>query len=310
MTNLDRVWRQQLRYNMGIKKYVAPDTTYEEWAVHYLTGLVSETSELLELLDWKHHRKSDLKVDDVSIALELADITKYALCLWQQFGFSTEHMLNFIYAKGEMLQFKQAQEHATMPYGKKVLIADMDGTLADWRQGFLDFLVDQNYIPSLLSKDPELSLSMDLDMGWPYSIYLRWKDQFELEGGYGELPAYEDSLYFFRHCRADYRIIVTARPVTIPRVYFDTFFWLKRMVVLPDAIHLLGDERIQLAMQLKNTNNNEVLMLEDNPSIALRAARNRIPVLMRATGYNSGYEHPLIHRVQSFKGLEDLVWTS
>jgi hypothetical protein len=303
------IFDEQKKYNHAIKQSMPP-MPLEEWALNYLTGLSSEAAEVLEQLNWRHHRRSFQPIDRTALALELADLTKYIHCLWLNFGYDETDMLTWTEIKSELLEFRRQQEFSTPPENKQVLITDLDGTLADWRGGFLHWLLQRGHIRDHVPHDPLYSLSMDLDMRWSYEQYIEWKDEFERSGGYASLPPYPDGISFIQNCTADHIIVATARPVSIARIRYDTYKWLKHRFILPDAIHLIGDERVQLAINLRDQFHNKVLLLEDNPDIALRAAGNGIPVIMRAAGYNEHAKHYYIHRTITFSGLEKGIWIS
>jgi len=274
-----------------------------EWQLTYVQGLQQEIAELLEHIDWNPRWKDDSRNDQTSIALELADITKYLLCLWQAFGFQYDEMLRWIEQKSDIVEFRAIQRFRYPPENQNVLFVDLDGTIADWREGFLE------WIP-LLQPDPLTSLSLDIDMGLPYSEYKQLKDDFEWQGGYANLPPFQDAIELLQTWQNSsvqpYVVVCTARPVDIARVYYDTFSWLDTYRLTVHEIHMVGDERVQLAMEMKDRGNT-VIMLEDNPHLAMRAAANNLHVVMRAFPYNESAVHYNIHRTSDFSGLKGLL---
>ena len=282
-----------------------------EWQLTYVQGLQQEIAELLEHIDWNPRWKDDSRNDQTSIALELADITKYLLCLWQAFGFQYDEMLRWIEQKSDIVEFRATQRFRYPPENQNVLFVDLDGTIADWRRGFLEWMMTEpTGFLNCHSKDSLKSLSMDMDFDWTYSDYKRLKDDFEWQGGYANLPPFQDAIELLQTWQNSfvqpYVVVCTARPVDIARVYYDTFSWLDTYQLTAHEIHMVGDERVQLAMEMKDRGNT-VIMLEDNPHLAMRAAVNNLHVVMRAFPYNKLAIHYNIHRTSDFSTLKGLM---
>jgi hypothetical protein len=241
------------------------------------------------------------------VGLELADALKYIICLAQDQGFEPETLLSLAYQKGLLLEKRFAQEWWP-PGGRNVLVTDLDGTGADFQRGFGAWLALQGYVSPGWN-----SLNMDLDASIPYGEYERLKTQFESEGGYDALPVYQDwvELVVWEQRRGTFVMVATARPAEqIQRVGLDTMKWLERMGVQPDSILFGRDERILELLRLQQQNN-RVVLLEDELLLARRAARNGIPVIVRAQKYNAELEqHRSVSRVERCPMVVDWDWVS
>ena len=130
---LKEVWEAQVRYNSAIRAE-KPDETYEDWMEKYILGVQSELSEVLDELNWKIHRQGK-PIHKINLGRELADVTKYVLSLWEVSGFDESDMLTLVDAKTEEMFTIWRQETATLVQGKKIIIADIDVTIADFRKG-------------------------------------------------------------------------------------------------------------------------------------------------------------------------------
>lgn len=301
IASLSGAWAEQLAYNQRLK--AGRIMRSEEWSKIYLLGLTAEISEVLREINWKIHRSEmGEDIELTSLALELADITKYSWCLWQQFDFSPAEMLNWVQYKNEVMEYRQQQEFGHPIEDSNVLVLDLDGVVADWRKGFLAWIGLHSGNAHLF--DPERSLSLDIDMGWSYAAYSRWKKDFERDGGFASLPAFEDTVRLVREWRAstpDAKLVVTtARTTTIPRVWYDTYTWLKAQGILPDRLYFTADGRIAITLDLAVVNKDVVLM-DDNPDIHLRTSHNQLRVLVPTRGYNWAIvpDPPLIRKATS-----------
>jgi NTP pyrophosphatase (non-canonical NTP hydrolase) len=287
--DLARLWGEQRRYNDAIK---AVQTERPNWMETYLLGLVGEVNEVLGALRWKYHKPGrNRSIDRDALELELTDMLKYVVCLWQETGFSLADMLAAWGRKNRHLEHLLSLDWFP-PEGRNIIVSDLDGTVADYRQGYASWAK---------LKDNVQTLATDLDNGLPWDEYERAKTEFERSGGYGSLRAYPDAVRLLgnEQLANTYLLVVTARPAeAISRVRRDTDEWLQRHGLLADALLFGRDER--LVQLLKLAPNNKLLLLEDDPTLALRAAGAGFRVWLRDQPYNQAIEHPNLRRYSQF----------
>jgi NTP pyrophosphatase (non-canonical NTP hydrolase) len=294
---LTKLWRMQYDYNASLKR----DNKIfgrENWTEKYLLGLVAETNEILEDINWKRHRRKIPTIDTCNLAYELADLTKYVLSLWQVWGFTEEEMLDYCIQKSEILEELYQQEFRTIPTGN-ILITDIDGTLGDWRKTFINWAEKLGVTP--LTEDKLNSLSLDTDLSFRYAEYNRLKENFERTGGYLFVEPYEDSARVIRKLRESgvYVIAYTSRPVGhFHRIWHDTWSWLHKFCPV-DELRIGHEQRLLLADELSE--NGRVAMFEDDPGIILRASLSGIKTFVRKQPYNEYSENnEFVLRVDTF----------
>lgn len=294
-TDLLKVWQEQRNYNRGIMmEYETEDPN--EWTQTYLLGLISEVNEVLDELRWKRHRKGSGKVIESNMARELADIFKYMISLWQVWGFTPDEMLSYVAEKNEVLDFQWRQDQdLPMPH-KATILFDMDGTVADYRAGLVDYLRERVGVEDAR----KVFYQMDLATGMDYTDYHWHKDNFEELGGYLGLPQIPDAVEALKAMKGQVNLCaVTARPKYLSRSWPDTYYWLRKNVGEPDRLWLAGGERLQIAKHLRETGY-KVVCWEDDPIQALRFAEHGFSVWMRAADYNQDMAHKNIHRIDKF----------
>ena len=308
---MQEIYERQEQFNQDLRCHITKEMV--DWQLTFVHGIQNEIAELLEHIDWHPKWKGSSYKDRTAIGLELADITKYLLCLWQSLGFTYYDMVRIINKKSDMVEFRAKQKFQTPVSGRIVIFLDLDGTIADWRKGFLEFLKTFSFqeVPlDALQADPASTLCMDLDFGWSYSRYKHFKDLFEREGGYGSLPPFADAVHLLQFWQAlpapPHVVVCTARPVDIARVSYDTFRWLNVHDIAIDELHMVGDERVQLAIDMRERDNT-IIMFEDNPELALRAAHNGLNVVMRPFPYNAHIVHPNIYRTNNFMNMRKAI---
>lgn len=287
------IWEQQRSYNEVVKAIEnRPETN---WAEVYLLGLIGEVNEVLEVTHWKRHKKHSGEPIRENIADELVDLTKYVLCLWQEYGFALEDLLNAVWEKGEVLA-QTVRHQFYPPDSRDILVTDLDGTVADFRTGFAKWLSLHN-----IEAGETQSLSVDLDTGVSYEMYNSIKSEFEASGGYATLPPYEDAVEMIRNEQklGTYILVVTARPQNdIRRIRADTMEWLHSHDIAPDCVIFGRDERLVQLLELRGRS--QVCMLEDDPTLALRAANSGISVMLRHQPYNEHVTHDNVTRYGVF----------
>lgn len=266
--NLSDIWKQQETFNLLLQSQ--EKRTRSEWVTQHALGLVEETMELLRVIDWKLHRVSAAQVGS-SAPWELADLTKYVLSLWQDFGLDEQEMLEWVALKSSYLSQMRSQEHPQNLVHDQVIVCDMDGVLADFRAGFMDWLAQTNHPFADSSRFHGNSIHMDVAGGWESTEYQRVKEQFEHgSNGYLLLPKYGFSEVLWDLKTSCHIVLCTARPRTT-KVISDTWRWVKRERIVFDEIHIGESEgRISRAKKFLDMGK-RVVLIDDDPTLLRRA---------------------------------------
>lgn len=290
------LWIQQQNYNQDIGS-LQPRTS-AEWMQNYILGVVSELGELLEEVKWKHHRVSRASEFSHNTVEQLADITKYVISMWQVVGITPDQMIGYTYEKGKILEQLLKQETQPELSGRNIIMLDLDGCLADFRSGFLQWLELSPWKHRLKPTDIAERIHMDIDHGWDYGDYHAAKLQFEKDGGYYHLPAMSLMIESIKYMREQgwYIIVYTARPYTVyKRIWGDTWRWLENHTCSVDELHFGHEARVVRAIDLAKSN--KVISIEDDPTLIVRYISSGIPVYVEHQPYNRIIsDHPLLFR--------------
>lgn len=285
--SLDAIWEQQKLYNEKVKHLHRRSES--EWIMDYILGTMRELGELLEQIKWKVHRETKMKELGPNVDEEMADVTKYVFSMWQLLGKKPEDMLNALHIKGEILDQLFRQEMRDELEGKSIIMLDLDGCVADFRQGFMDWVKSSPWADILKEGSDNIGLHLDLNNGWDFHSYNQAKRQFETEGGYRLLPANKEMVGYLKQMKRlnRYIIIYTARPYSqYRRVWKDTFSWLYENEVPFDELHFGYDDRVAVAKELSFMN--EVSAIEDDPLLIRRYISSMIYVTVVPQPYNEG----------------------
>lgn len=294
---LHEIWDQQKNYNRKIFKLEGGDEPHR-WSQQYLLGIADQISEVLKEIKWKRHRRENgKKIVRLNVLEEIADIVKYAISLAQIWGFSEQDLLDAMYEKGEILDFRLNMEFIEPPVGQKILITDVDGTLADYQSSFLQWLQRGG----VMHASEITSLSMDNSLEITYPEYYAMKEHYEEVGGYRDLLPYSDTAEALQEKkRQGYRIIVTtARPSHVyKRIFKDTLYWFNKHGFPIDELHMMGSGRVILACDLGKEN--DVILWEDDPDILARASKSSVRTYARRQSYNQNLCLPNVTIVDSY----------
>lgn len=311
-SQLRKLWERQQDFNDAIKASKPGSTEY--WAKQYLLGISSEVGEVLREIVWKDHRKATQSLNRDNLGMELADLFKLTMCLFQLYHFTMEDMLMFVEAKTSEVEKRHKQEfsEAAKP-GQLVVISDIDGTLGDWRKAFIDW--HHRLTGVFLKHDTYSTMAMETEIGMPYANYQVAKEEFEKSGGYRTLPSFNFSLKALQDLSAAGAIIYvyTARPQNVhSRVWMDSSTWLDAVGLgeIVRELRIGSEQRIDFACMLQ-AQGCKVVMLEDDPALAIRAASAGIQVWLKHYPYNESVSHENIHRVTNFFAsviLKEIQW--
>lgn len=283
---LSEVWDKQQSYNTLVQNQDR-NKTPSDWMVNYILGANSELAELLQQTNWRYSAIHSITEFGPNVAEELADVTKYIFSLWQLMGFTEQDMLNAMNQKGDLLNQLMYQETRGTLRRRRIVMLDLDGVVADFRRGFMEWISNTRWAEILTIKEEEIGLHMDINHGWDYRSYYQAKIAFEIDGGYRYLPAIRNTKMAINTLKSIgyYIMVYTARPyTTYKRIWGDTWNWLKEHDITIDELHFGYDERVIAARNLAE--DNFVVALEDDPTLIARYARCDIPVFVYPQPYN------------------------
>jgi hypothetical protein len=303
MKTFKEIFFDQRSYNNSLRGKAA---SKEEWTQTYLLGLIGCVNDVLRETNWKKHSKEQgRKLDRVNVGIELSDLTKYVLSLWDVWGFTDQEILDFVELRSNSLLEQTAQEFSDIPEDVPIVICDIDGTIGDWRTSFIEWLRTKGIEYSF--EDPRSSLMIDDDLSMLYIKYYDLKEEYESSGQYRKIKLYPDSYDFLWKLKNEYNayiISITARPSErYRRIWMDSWLWVKENNLPIDKLQIGTESRILLADSLIRQGR-QVIMLDDNPELITRGANSGISIIARGHGYNRGIVHRNVRIVDSFKEVD------
>ena len=198
------------------------------WTKEYLLCIVKECMEVLDALDWKHHRHEDKIFSLDNLGIELIDIQKFLWGLFRIWGFSYDDFISMYDMKSMEVEAKWYQEHElpNLKSRDKVCLIDIDGVISDYPKCYHNWLAKNGY-----NVDETLQNTI-LDN--------QCKNVYRSSGYKKFLPIINGSIEALQKLKdKGYTIVLlTNRPVDEHhRIFYDTIYWLRTNNIPYDYIH-------------------------------------------------------------------------
>jgi len=204
-----------------------------KWNKEYILALSKEVYEVLDEIDWKSHTTKITEDVDDNILEECVDVMKYLLGLMQLNGFSIDDIYSKFKDKSKVVEAKFAQEETMNKIkasNKPIAFIDIDGVLADWPGGFLEFVSTElgETFTTITQFKEEV----------PKKQQYKLKSSYRTSGVKAELEVLDGAKEFMKGICEKYSIVLlTARPYKkYFRIYSDTLKWLSDNDICYDAI--------------------------------------------------------------------------
>jgi hypothetical protein len=253
------LWRRQLAFtDLALRELHGKpltqltDSDRQELTHEYIEALHSELVEVLGTTSWKRHRFVPSAGRD-RLLEEIIDVQKYLWGLAQVWGVTPAELERAFNTKSDVVEQRFQQDHVlpAQVLNRKVVMVDIDDTVADWSNGF----------PEWVAKTEPSIKPDDYDKHNDPGLRQRLKERmFEL-GGMGTLRPLPGAIAAVQQLvREGYTVVwLTARNVNEhARLYADTVQWLRLHKLPTDYIywsslsskHLFVLERLPMAVAL------------------------------------------------------------
>jgi len=301
MKDLKKIWKRQLKFNKNFFDFDKSNIEEkQQMTKEIILHLISEADEVLNETNWKMHRKKALAVREDRLREEIIDVFKYWLTLAQIWKISPEDFLEEFERKSNVVEQKYKQEFdLSIIDDKNVVGIDIDGVLAEYPKGFLNFIKD------------ETGINLNNEEIKTYNLYdavgeivgadkmKKLKHKFRAEGHKRNLPVIPGAQEGLKRLRDQGKtiILLSARPYKeYPRIFGDTIDWLNKNNFDFDAIIWDEEKEEKIIKEFPNMK----FMVEDNGNNALKIAQAGYKVYLINKTYNQGAVHKNIIRVDGW----------
>ena len=266
--NIKDVWSEQCDFDKLFRDSPESFENKSDVTQHLVLCIMSELSEILDTVQWKHHRKTDIRPNPKQTLAECIDVFKYLISIAQVWEFSEKDFFEAFWKKSMVVRQRYSEEWVKSLKGKSAII-DIDGVLCDYRNGFLEWAF--NHHPELsghidkLRSDEYHHVITRKDFDLSVKSWQDIKHGFRASGAKENLPVYSDAKDFLRKLKENgiSTVLLTSRPIDrYPNLYGDTVSWLEKNGLSYDVVWWAYDKADKALEKLSDP----VFAVDDDPS--------------------------------------------
>lgn len=248
--DLDKIWKDQKEFNANFFPEAKSPEEKCSQTKEFVLCSISEMDELLRAIRWKIHRNVQPKLNPEHIRNEMTDIFKYFVSKCLVWGITPDDVVKDYWRKSAVCRQRYVEEYlSTVSNEDKVAVIDIDGVLADYKEGLLRWIDKNIEVKTPYTRPVRNSKEWNCDadsLGISESLWQAIKHRFRTEKGKLDIPEYPGATHFMKTLRAKgYKIIVlTSRPIDVyPNIYTETVEWLKARDMPFDFLWWANDKK-------------------------------------------------------------------
>lgn len=267
--------------------------------------LHQEVSSLINTINFKSHTKSYTEVDISNFKYEAADAFRYIIALLNTWEINDKEFLQAFCEKDVYLNVRNKLEKRRWE-GQPVIIVDVDDVLAEFRDGFSEWLKKYKDIDaSVSSKEYYFITALANSKENPEEIFM----EFLKTGGFKNLEVVKHSMKALKTLRKKgYWIqLLTARPKENLKCLYDTYEWISKWTDCFDAIDF-STEKFRWCAQSEFYDSGAIkFAIDDSPKHIEEYAKHGIKTLVPLKTYNDFVSHENITFYSDPKEIINLV---
>jgi hypothetical protein len=280
--------RQRSYSNLFFSSESLSDKEREEITKTFALSLHAEVSDIASSINFKDHRPHTVPVDRNKLLYKSVDAFRYVLALLNLWEIDPKTFTEACEDK-DLFLHRRYQETLRARGDRSVVIFDVDDVIAEFRASFFEFLDQKWGIKADLNDKQYYSAAemqaQGIDSDTAFNAFIS-------SGGFRTLPTNRAALDAMWMCRrAGFWIqILTARPSTNLKCFYDTHRWLSESGIPCDSVAFSPEKYLWLTGQDFYAKKQLVCVIDDSPKHALEFAKHGVPVIVPAKSYNSDIE--------------------
>lgn len=276
------------------------------WLKDYAFHLEGEVHEFIGEFSWKMHvppAAANALVRS-NAREEWVDMLKYLLGMAVLMGYDAPEIWREFDRKSAVVELKYEQERAlnAIPEDARVVAVDLDGVLAEYPRGWLQWLRTSDATLSSVLSDARTSADARRLLG--ARRYEECKHVYRDSGGKARLPLRPGARQLLAALRgAGCKVVIlSARPYKrYSRIFADTMTWLESFGLHYDGIFFDERKHLKILERFPRL----TAMVEDTPEQAVAVAEQGYPVYLPRNEDNEGW-HPAPGRVVPCADLHEV----
>lgn len=250
-----------------------------------------ETSEVLNEINWKMHRRELKEINRDKLLHEMVDVIKYALSLPSSYGFSSKEVEDIFIKKSIVVEKKFQQEIINKDFNNsdKLIGIDMDGVLADYVKTFYKYVKKNLKINYNYNYNEMKSLNLYKEFSKFFNIdeekIKELKHKYRMSDEKKNMEFFRNSDNFIYALKnMGYKIILlSSRPIDkYPNMFYNTIYSLNKNNIDFDGIYFSEEKEKEILKRFRNI----IFFVEDNYENALKISKLGKKVFLLERSYN------------------------
>lgn len=273
----------------------------------YILGIYEQVTDVLGTFEWK--KNSIDRVENINNSKEqLIDVLKYSMGLLAFMDINPVEIHDLFVGKSYVLKKRWEQQKLDLSEKVNVIIVDIDGCIANYTEGYENFLVNEIGLKQV--NDDRLSYYFSDKFGITKQKEEQLHSQFIQSGGFTKLGVISESVDVIKSFKEmDIKIVLlTARPSWIyKRIFNDTYGWLDENKIEYDLLLFDKDKADAIINNVLPAN--ILVVIEDRDKHAIEIAHLNTKVLMLDKEHNKGIkDSEYIKRVKNWAHIKKVVF--
>jgi hypothetical protein len=276
--------RQRRYSNLFFDPKTLTDKEREEITKTFALSLHAEVSEIASAVNFKDHRPHSVPIDHSKLLYKSVDAFRYVLALLNLWEIDPQTFIDACEDK-DLFLHRRHYESLTARGDRPVIIFDADDVIAEFRASFFLWLEKKWGVKADINDRQYYSAAEMQRCGIDSETAF---DAFIAEGGFRSLPTNRtvvEAMWLAR--RAGYWIqILTARPASNLKCFYDTHRWLSDFGVPCDSVAFSPEKYLWVTGQEFYGKGHLVCVVDDSTKHAAEFAKHGVPVIVPAKPYN------------------------
>lgn len=267
----------------------------------------AELSALVNATNYKnHHLHVAPKANKTTVLYESVDVIRYMISILNTWGITSTEFEDAFLLKDTYLNKHYDLQQNTWDGVQPVAIVDIDDVLANFREGFANWLEENfNVKPDTNSKEYYFISALskiDLNSETVFKMFLD-------SGGFSRLSVDYENVKLLQELKSQgyWLHLLTARPNEELRCLYDSYFWLSANNIPCDAISF-SPEKFRWCAKSKYYDSGKIMFaIDDAPKHAEDYAKHGIKCLVPKKGYNEHLENKNIFHFNSYNHAASIL---
>ena len=249
----------------------------------FCLAMHSELSRLANSVNFREHRPFEDGTQKQNILYETMDVFRYCLAVLNLWGYDESDIVEAFHDRDVQLNLRLEKSLKNWN-GQPVIVVDVDDVLSRFRKSFYSWM-NEKYGPHFDENSTEYYISKAPD-GKGGDVLLK---EFIDEGKIKTLEVCDNVVAGLRKLRENgYWIhILTARPSSELKCFYETYSWLAEKVVEFDSVQFSPEKYIAVAGMKPYKEGKVVCAIDDSAKHSAEFAMHDVTCLVPRRSYNS-----------------------